>query len=82
LCGTENLMRLETEKVTPSKVRARVGRAIDASELFERAGGKRPVVADALGYLIADLLPTEYRGEYASEATAPAARAVASSFGA
>jgi 1-acyl-sn-glycerol-3-phosphate acyltransferase len=80
LWGTENLMTLETENVTPSEAHARVGRVIDASELFERAGGKRPVVADALGYLIADLLPPEYRGEYAREATAPAARTVASSF--
>jgi 1-acyl-sn-glycerol-3-phosphate acyltransferase len=80
LWGTENLMRLETEKATPSEVHVRVGRVIDASLLFERAHGKRPVVADALGYLIADLLPPEYRGEYASDATAPAAREVASSF--
>jgi len=80
LWGTENLMRLETEKVTPTEVHVRVGRVISADTLFERAGGKRPVVADALGYLIADLLPAAYRGEYASEATAPAARAVASSF--
>jgi 1-acyl-sn-glycerol-3-phosphate acyltransferase len=80
LWGTEKLMRLETETVTPSEVHARVGRVIDAATLFERANGKRPVVADALGYLIADLLPPEYRGEYASDATAPAARDVASSF--
>ncbi len=82
LWGTEHLMRLETEKVTPSEVHVRVGRVLDAVELFERAGGKRPVVADALGYLIADLLPPEYRGEYAGEATALAARHVASSFSA
>ena len=80
LWGTENLMRLGTENVTPSEVHARVGSVVDASELFARAGGKRPVVADALGYLIADLLPPGYRGEYASEATSPAARTVASSF--
>jgi 1-acyl-sn-glycerol-3-phosphate acyltransferase len=82
LWGTEKLMRLETETVTPSEVHARVGRVIDAAALFERANGKRPVVADALGYLIADRLPPEYRGEYASDATAPAAREVASSFSA
>jgi 1-acyl-sn-glycerol-3-phosphate acyltransferase len=79
LSGTENLMRLETDKATPSEAHARVGRVIDAGKLFERAGGKRPLVADALGYLIADLLPPEYRGEYASAATNPAARDVASS---
>jgi len=82
LWGTEQLMRVETETVTPSEVHARAGRAIDAAKLFERAGGKRPVVADALGYLIADLLPPAYRGEYASADVAPVARAVASSFAA
>jgi 1-acyl-sn-glycerol-3-phosphate acyltransferase len=81
LHGTEKLMPLETETVTPSVVRVRVGRAIDAGELFARAGGKRPVVADALGFLIADLLPPEYRGDYArSEPGLEAARAAASSF--
>ena len=80
LWGSERLMQLETDKVTPSEVRVRVGAVIDAAELFARAGGKRPVVADALGYLIADLLPPAYRGEYASDETAPAARAAASSF--
>ncbi len=82
LWGTENLMTLDSENVTASEVHARVGRVIDAGELFERAGGKRPVVADALGYLIADLLPPEYRGEYASDAAGVGARAVASSFSA
>lgn len=80
LWGTEKLMSPETEKVMLSEVHARVGAVIDAGLLFERAGGKRPVVADALGYLIGDLLPPEYRGEYSSEEIAPAARAVASSF--
>jgi len=81
LWGTEKLMPLETDTVVQSEVHVRVGHAIDAAELFARAGGKRPVVADALGFLIADLLPPEYRGEYAT--TAPgleAARAAASSF--
>jgi len=80
LFGTENLMRLETDKVTPSEVHARLGRVVDAGKLFERAGGKRPLVADALGYLISDLLPSRYRGEYASGSTNRAARDVASSF--
>ncbi len=80
LWGTERLMRPETETVMPTEVHARVGRAIDAGDLFECAGGKRPVVADALGFLIADLLPPEYRGEYASEDISPAARLAASRF--
>ena len=68
--------------MAPSEVHARVGALIDAAELFARAGGKRPVVADALGFLIADLLPPEYRGEYAKRRhpRLEAARAAASSF--
>lgn len=80
LWGTENLMRVETEHVAPSEVHVRVGPLIDAAELFARSDGKRPVVADALGYLIADRLPPAYRGDYGSADTAPAARAAASSF--
>jgi 1-acyl-sn-glycerol-3-phosphate acyltransferase len=80
LIGTERLVPVETERVCPSQVGARVGPAVDAAELLERVGGRRPVFADALGFLIADLLPPEYRGDYA---TAPPelaeARAAASS---
>ena len=66
LWGTEQLVPLETERVTASAVHARAGRPVDAAELAARAGGRRPVIADALGYLIAELLPARYRGEYAS----------------
>jgi 1-acyl-sn-glycerol-3-phosphate acyltransferase len=66
LLGTERLVPLETERVTPSEVSVRVGPVVDAAELLARAGGRRPVFADALGFLIADLLPPEYRGDYAS----------------
>jgi len=66
LWGTEQLVPLETERVTASAVHARVGRPVDAAELAVRAGGRRPVVADALGYLIARLLPARYRGVYGS----------------
>jgi 1-acyl-sn-glycerol-3-phosphate acyltransferase len=81
LSGSEKLMPLETDTVVPTEVHLRVGRVIDAGELFARAGCKRPIVADALGFLIADLLPPEYRGEYADVAPGlEAARAAASSF--
>jgi 1-acyl-sn-glycerol-3-phosphate acyltransferase len=64
LWGTERLVPLDSEKVRPAEVFARAGRPVDAAGLFARAAGRRPVFADALGFLIADLLPPEYRGEY------------------
>ena len=80
LWGTEKLVPLDSEKVRPAQVQARAGRPVDAAELFARAKGRRPVFADALGFLIADLLPPEYRGEYgAVPAALEAARAAASS---
>ncbi|MFI5316122.1 MAG: lysophospholipid acyltransferase family protein [Myxococcota bacterium] len=81
LWGTERLVPLDSEKVTPAQVQARVGPAIEASALFARADGRRPVVADALGFLIADLLPSEYRGTYGGrEPALAAAREAAASF--
>jgi 1-acyl-sn-glycerol-3-phosphate acyltransferase len=81
LWGTENLVPLDSEKATPAQVSARAGRPVEAAKLFERADGRRPVIADALGFLIADLLPPAYRGTYRQVTPAlAAARAAAASF--
>lgn len=80
LWGTERLVPLDSEKVTPAQVSARAGRPVPAAELFARAGGRRPVIADALGFLIADLLPPAYRGAYREVTPAlDSARAAAAS---
>jgi len=80
LWGTERLVPLDSEKVTPAEVHARAGRPVAAAELFARAEGRRPVIADALGFLIADLLPPQYRGTYGEvEPTLASARAAAAS---
>ena len=81
LWGTERLVPLDTMQVTPGQVHARAGRPIAAAELSERAGGRRPVIADALGFLIADLLPPSYRGTYGEVTPAlESARAAAAAF--
>jgi len=81
LWGTETLAPVDSDRISEAEVHCRVGRPIEAALLAERAGGRRPVVADALGYLIADLLPESYRGEYgAVPPDRVAARAAASSF--
>jgi 1-acyl-sn-glycerol-3-phosphate acyltransferase len=83
LWGTERLVPLDRMQVTPAQANARAGRPIAAAELSARAGGKRPVIADALGFLIADLLPPSYRGVYGETTPALAsARAAASTFSA
>ena len=64
LWGTERLLPVGRDRVSPATVRARFGRAVDAAVLREHCS-RRAVVADAVGFLIADLLPPEYRGVYA-----------------
>jgi 1-acyl-sn-glycerol-3-phosphate acyltransferase len=64
LWGTEKLLPLGDDRMHPATVCARFGPAVDAASLRERCG-RRAVVADAVGYLIADLLPPSYRGVYA-----------------
>ena len=66
--GSEKLVPLAEDRAHLHPVSLRFGRAIDAGELFERAGRKRVAIADAIGYLTADLLPEAYRGCYADAA--------------
>lgn len=76
--GTEKVVPLGEDHVHPHPVHVRFGRPVAARELFERAGRKRVVVADAIGHLTADLLPPDYRGCYADASTELAdARALA-----
>jgi 1-acyl-sn-glycerol-3-phosphate acyltransferase len=80
LWGTEKLVPLDSMDVTAEQAHGRVGKSVTAAELFGRADGKRPVIADALGFLIADLLPAEYRGVYGEVGPAlQSARAAAAS---
>ena len=74
LWGTERLSPLDSDKVSPAQVSARSGPAVAAKELFARTDGRRPVIADALGFLIADLLPPQYRGVYGEAGVGPASR--------
>lgn len=63
--GTEKVVPLDEDSAHLHPVYVRFGRAIDARELFERAGRKRVAIADAVGYMTTDLLPPAYRGSYA-----------------
>jgi hypothetical protein len=79
--GTERMEPVDDERAHRAPVHVRVGRPLDAAQLFERGGRRRSLLADALGYLIADLLPPEHRGCYAeAEGELADARAVADQF--
>lgn len=67
LWGTEKVVPLDDERAHPHPVCVRFGRAIDAAELFERAGRNRAAIADAIGFLTAELLPAAYRGCYGGD---------------
>jgi 1-acyl-sn-glycerol-3-phosphate acyltransferase len=75
--GTERMVPVGDERAHPAAVHLRVGRALDAARLAECAR-RRSTLVDALGFLIADLLPPAHRGCYArAEGELAAARSVA-----
>jgi 1-acyl-sn-glycerol-3-phosphate acyltransferase len=64
--GTERLVPLDEDHVYPTRVGLRIGAPRPAAALLERSRGSRRLVMDVIGYWIADLLPPEYRGSYAT----------------
>jgi 1-acyl-sn-glycerol-3-phosphate acyltransferase len=64
--GTESLVPIDDERAHPGAVHVRMGAPVDSRVLFEHSERKRVVIADAIGFLIADLLPEPYRGHYGS----------------
>jgi 1-acyl-sn-glycerol-3-phosphate acyltransferase len=80
--GTEKLMPVSEDQVSPARVNVRLGSAVDVARL-RRKCPRRAVLAQAIGFLIADLLPPGYGGHYArvSEDLEPA-RAAATAVGA
>ena len=63
--GSDQLMPLEGDHVRPAEVRMRIGPAIPARRLIEACSGKRQLVMDVVGFLIAALVPESKRGAYA-----------------
>ena len=64
--GCEQLFPVEDAQVHPARVRMRFGAVCESAELLELCRGRRQLVADTAGYLIADCLPEAYRGFYGS----------------
>ncbi len=80
LAGSERLIPIGDEALHRTRVRACVGPPVDAESLRERADGKRALVMDTVGCLIARALPPAYRGVYSGQDPAfERARAIAES---
>jgi 1-acyl-sn-glycerol-3-phosphate acyltransferase len=69
IAGTEALYPVGDDTVHPVSAVVRVGQAVEARSLLDRANEDRRLVMDAVGLLIAALLPPGYRGVYGDDAT-------------
>lgn len=65
LTGTEAMFPIGEAALRPARVGVRIGVPARAASLFEREQGDRRRVVDAIGGMIAELLPVSYRGVYA-----------------
>jgi 1-acyl-sn-glycerol-3-phosphate acyltransferase len=68
ITGSDAMFPIGEDGLYPVRVTARVGPPIDAARLHHRVGGDRHLMMEAAGFAIAELLPPEYRGAYASDA--------------
>jgi 1-acyl-sn-glycerol-3-phosphate acyltransferase len=66
LTGTEVMFPVGEEALRDVPIVARIGAPIDAAALRARHGGDRRAMMDDAGRSIAELLPEEYRGVYAT----------------
>jgi 1-acyl-sn-glycerol-3-phosphate acyltransferase len=70
IAGTEGLFPIDQESLTSVQVTVRIGRPVPASALHARARRDRRLMMDSIGFAIADLLPSDYRGVYGEAAAA------------
>ena len=68
IAGSEALFPIDEGSLNPVRIEVRVGPPIDADALRKSSGGSRQIMMDTIGLAIADVLPAEYRGAYASPA--------------
>jgi 1-acyl-sn-glycerol-3-phosphate acyltransferase len=66
IAGSEALFPMDEGSLNPVPIEVRLGAPIEADALRERAGGNRQLMMDSIGLAIAAVLPSEYRGAYAS----------------
>lgn len=73
LTGSEALFPVDGSRLRPACVTLTLGRPLRSDALLAATAGDRRVAMDAIGLAIAQLLPPEYRGAYASPADFAAA---------
>jgi 1-acyl-sn-glycerol-3-phosphate acyltransferase len=76
LTGSESLFPVDQSAPRPARVVARLGPALKAGMLMDRAAGDRRAVMDAIGLAVAETLPEAYRGVYRDSSRFSDARAV------
>jgi 1-acyl-sn-glycerol-3-phosphate acyltransferase len=81
ITGTERLFPVGVDSITPGPIGLRFGRPVPARALTQGAGGSRRLAMDCVGFAIAALLPSEYRGVYGDAAREPAFRLARELFG-
>jgi 1-acyl-sn-glycerol-3-phosphate acyltransferase len=82
ISGSERLVPIGEEHLHRTRVRVEVGEPIAAAGLREQCGGKRGLMMDVVGVLIARRLPEAYRGAYAEhDPEHAAARRIADALG-
>jgi 1-acyl-sn-glycerol-3-phosphate acyltransferase len=68
LAGTEKFFGFDDVRPHETHAVLRIGTPVLASELFARCNGNRTEVVRAIGHMIAQTLPAQYRGAYAGTA--------------
>jgi 1-acyl-sn-glycerol-3-phosphate acyltransferase len=68
IAGSEALFPIDEGSLNPVRIEVRIGPPIDADALRKSSGGNRQIMMDTIGFAIAGLLPTGYRGAYANPA--------------
>jgi 1-acyl-sn-glycerol-3-phosphate acyltransferase len=75
LTGSEQLFPVVAETLSQTvRLTMTIGRPVLASRLRQLAGGDRQLVMDSIGFAIAELLPTTYRGVYGDSGRSEPAR--------
>jgi 1-acyl-sn-glycerol-3-phosphate acyltransferase len=67
IAGTEALFPIGDHEIHPVRIAVRIGRPVRAAVLEQRTAGNRRLMMDAVGVVIAALLPEEYRGAYGEQ---------------
>lgn len=75
IVGSEALFPIDAQRVHPARITISIGSPFEARTLALATGRDRRAFVDAIGLVLAALLPAGYRGVYADSSAFPAAAA-------